>query len=148
MVSNVEHPLSYLNDMKMRTTSSVKKEIFILRINGLEPEDAATVVQAESNSTVNDVIQEALSRAGKGSDSVEEFELIEEVIMNKALLGIDEQPEQRVLSPQEQIMDVVAWWNGKLRKFICEKKGDDPSSRGWCASLIKKGHSSQPLPQP
>ncbi|GMT05809.1 hypothetical protein PENTCL1PPCAC_27983, partial [Pristionchus entomophagus] len=148
MHCNVEHPLSYLNDMTMRTTPPVKKQIFILRINGLVAEDAVTVVQAESNTTVNDIIKKALISAGKGSDNAEDYVLIEELIVSEALLSTDELPEQRFLPPHEQIMDAVACWNGKARKFICRRKGNDPSSRAWITTLIKTGNSAQSTQQP
>ncbi|GMT36977.1 hypothetical protein PFISCL1PPCAC_28274, partial [Pristionchus fissidentatus] len=147
MHCNVEHPLTYLTDATIRATSPLKKQIFVIRISGLVADDAVTIVHADSNANVNTVIKSALQNAGKSGDLAEDYVLIEELIVSDPL-NTDEMPEQRILPPMEPVMDAVACWNGKARKFVIRKKGSDPSSRAWISSIIKSGNSAQASPQP
>uniref|UniRef100_A0A914VHD0 Uncharacterized protein n=1 Tax=Plectus sambesii TaxID=2011161 RepID=A0A914VHD0_9BILA len=126
----------------------LKRQIFVLRISGLYADDTATVVQAESSSTVRSVIQSALLTCGKNVDNAEDYLLIEESL-NMPATGEDGASgdgapvtNQRILPPNEQIMDAVACWNGSTRRFVIRKKGSDPSSRAWITSIIKSGGSN------
>uniref|UniRef100_A0A158R571 Phosphoinositide phospholipase C n=1 Tax=Syphacia muris TaxID=451379 RepID=A0A158R571_9BILA len=128
-----------------------KKQIFILKITGLNPDDAPTIVRADSSSTVRNVIQSALAKSGKNGDAAEDYVLIEERVKcvgsNKSF-DTPETPDhanQRVLPSNEPIMDAVACWNGFTMGFIIKKKNVDPGSRAWISSLIKSGSSQPPL---
>ncbi|GMR61678.1 hypothetical protein PMAYCL1PPCAC_31873, partial [Pristionchus mayeri] len=148
---NVEHPLSYLNDTTVRTSPPLKKQIFVLRINGLLNDDTVITVNAQSSDTVSTIIKQALATSGtKVNDNLEDYVLIEELIVTDGVSAADEVPEQRVLPPMEPIMDAVACWNGKARKFVIKKRGQDPSSRAWMSSFIKSGgnNTMQPPTQP
>uniref|UniRef100_A0A158Q7B3 Phosphoinositide phospholipase C n=1 Tax=Elaeophora elaphi TaxID=1147741 RepID=A0A158Q7B3_9BILA len=122
------HPqILQISPMAMiRIAPIVKRQIFILRISGLYNDETSVVVHAESFSTVKDVVQMALTNAGKNADTAEEYVLVE-VNSNEILSNIDEQQhlqcEHRILPSKEPIMDFVACWNGSMRRFFIRKKG-------------------------
>ncbi|EFO89618.1 CRE-PLC-1 protein [Caenorhabditis remanei] len=119
-------------------TPILKKQIFVLRITGAFADETAITVHSESGSTVKTVMQQALLNAGKNADQVEEYLLFEESLPAPS----GEDPiEPRVLPLNVPIMDAVACWNGSMRRFVLRKKGSDPSSRAWIASIIKSGTS-------
>uniref|UniRef100_A0A8R1TU29 Phosphoinositide phospholipase C n=1 Tax=Onchocerca volvulus TaxID=6282 RepID=A0A8R1TU29_ONCVO len=146
------HPqtLNISSTRKTKTVPILKRQIFVLRISGLYNDDTPVIVHAESFSTVRNVVQMALTNAGKNADAAEEYVLIE-VSDNKILSGNDEQQHihcgHRILPSKVSIMDFVACWNGSMRHFIIRKKETaslcfttglhDPSSRAWISSIIK-----------
>uniref|UniRef100_A0AC34Q8F1 Phosphoinositide phospholipase C n=1 Tax=Panagrolaimus sp. JU765 TaxID=591449 RepID=A0AC34Q8F1_9BILA len=146
-----EMPYQWLKtdpDAQLKRLNIVKKQIFVLRIQGLANDDSSIIVYAESCSTVRDVIQKALMSAGR-SESPDEYYLFEEGIMTPSeatAMGIvgaggsDLTTTQRMLPAQEPIMDaVVCCWNGSTRRFVLRKKSSDPSGRAWITSIIKPG---------
>ncbi|CAJ0572763.1 unnamed protein product, partial [Mesorhabditis spiculigera] len=143
--SHIEHQLDYQNDTNahIKPTPILKKQIFVLRVSGLNADDTPVVVHSESGSTVRSVIQQALSKAGKSAEQAEDYVLIEEGTVDADEAG-DQRPKPtfRVLPHGEPIMDAVACWNGSQRRFLVRKKGSDPSSRAWITSIIKSGGSS------
>uniref|UniRef100_A0A915PXN4 Phosphoinositide phospholipase C n=1 Tax=Setaria digitata TaxID=48799 RepID=A0A915PXN4_9BILA len=138
------HPqiLDISSTPKKKTAPILKRQIFVLRITGLYPDDTPVIVHVESFTTVKNVIQMALASAGKNADSAEEYVLVE-VNSNGMFGNSDEQHDvqcgHRILSPKEPIMDSVACWNGSIRHFVVRKKGTDPNSKAWISSIIKSG---------
>ncbi|VDO39058.1 unnamed protein product [Onchocerca flexuosa] len=142
------HPQTFniYSTAKIKTVPILKRQIFVLRISGLYNDDTPVIVHAESFSTVRNVVQMALTNAGKNADTAEEYVLFE-VSDNKILSRNDEQQHihcgHRILPSKVPIMDFVACWNGSMRHFIIKKKGTailddlDPSSRAWISSIIK-----------
>ncbi|CAJ0927914.1 unnamed protein product, partial [Mesorhabditis belari] len=132
--SHIEHQLDYQNDQNenIKPTPILKKQIFVLRVSGLNADDTPVVVHSESGSTVKSVIQQALIKAGKSAEQAEDYVLIEESATDS-----DDPQDQRILPHAEPIMDAVACWNGAQRRFVVRKKGSDPSSRAWITSIIK-----------
>ncbi|KAL3981937.1 Phosphatidylinositol-specific phospholipase C X domain family protein [Acanthocheilonema viteae] len=126
----------------IKTVPILKRQIFVLRISGLYNDNTSVIVHAELFSTVRNVIEMALTNAGKNADTAEEYVLVE-VNSNEILSNNDEyqniQCEHRILPSKEPIMDFVACWNGSMRRFIIRKKGTDPSGRAWISSIIKGG---------
>ena len=137
-------------DAQIKRLNIVKKQIFVLRIQGLANDDSPVIVYAESCSTVRDVIQKALTTAGR-SESPDDYYLFEEGIVTPSEAtamgivgagGTDLTTTQRVLPAQEPIMDAVAFWSGSTRRFQLRKKSTDPSGRAWITSIIKPAPAS------
>ncbi|VDM23665.1 unnamed protein product [Toxocara canis] len=150
---NVEQKLSYQTfkidpAAQVKSLPMLKRQIFVLRITGLYADDTPTVVHVESASTVRNVMQMALTNAGKNADTVEEYALFEENAVGPVVTSLTEASEcteassHRIMPPNEPIMDAVACWNGSTRRFVMRKKGSDPSSRAWITSIIKSGGGS------
>uniref|UniRef100_A0A9J2P4G7 Phosphoinositide phospholipase C n=1 Tax=Ascaris lumbricoides TaxID=6252 RepID=A0A9J2P4G7_ASCLU len=114
---------------EIRTIPMLKRQIFVLRITGLCTDDTPTIVHAESASSVRNVMQLALSNAGKNADTVEEYALFEETTNDPGVSSLSETSEcaeassHRILPLNEPIMDAVACWNGSTRRFIMRKRG-------------------------
>lgn len=64
--------------------------------------------------------------AGKSGDAVDDY-ILTEVAKNGQNPRSDEQHSeygsQRILSPNELILDSVARWNGSTKRFVIRKKG-------------------------
>ncbi|VDK72952.1 unnamed protein product [Litomosoides sigmodontis] len=127
----------------IKTAPIIKRQIFVLRISGLYNDDTSVIVRAESLSTVRNVIEMALTNAGKNADAAEEYVLIEvnsgETLSDDSDEHQNVQCKHRILPSTEPIMDFVACWNGSIRRFVIRKKGTDPSGRAWISSIIKGG---------
>ncbi|VDN41052.1 unnamed protein product [Gongylonema pulchrum] len=108
------------------TVPILKRQIFVLKITGLYADDTPVIVHAESSSTVKNVIETALTNAGKNADTAEDYVLVE-VSGGNLFSGTDEQQHEqsghRILPPNEPVMDSVACWNGSMRRFVIRKKG-------------------------
>lgn len=61
---------------------------------------------------------------------------------NESSGDIETSTAQRMLPPNEPIMDAVACWNGSTRRFQLRKKSSDPSGRAWISSIIKGAGAS------
>uniref|UniRef100_A0A915CJM0 Ras-associating domain-containing protein n=1 Tax=Parascaris univalens TaxID=6257 RepID=A0A915CJM0_PARUN len=155
---NVEQKLAYQTlkidpSVEIRRIPMLKRQIFVLRIMGLCADDTPTIVHAESASTVRNVMQQALSNAGKNADTVEEYALFEENINGQGVSSLGETSEcseassHRILLLSERIMDAVARWNGSTRRFVMRRRGNDPSGRAWITSIIKSGGGASALSQ-
>uniref|UniRef100_A0A915A442 Phosphoinositide phospholipase C n=2 Tax=Parascaris univalens TaxID=6257 RepID=A0A915A442_PARUN len=132
---NVEQKLAYQTlkidpSVEIRRIPMLKRQIFVLRIMGLCADDTPTIVHAESASTVRNVMQQALSNAGKNADTVEEYALFEENINGQGVSSLGETSEcseassHRILLLSERIMDAVARWNGSTRRFVMRRRGN------------------------
>ncbi|KAI1731739.1 phosphatidylinositol-specific phospholipase c, Y domain-containing protein [Ditylenchus destructor] len=148
-------------EANVKPLSLLRRQIFVLRIIGLYMDETQFVtVHAESGSIVRNIIQNALVNAGKGSESAEDYVLLEESVLcstpspvcdsniagtSSGMEGFGlslESPSQRILPHNEPILDAVACWNGSTRRFILRKKSADPTGRSaWITSIIKSGGS-------
>ncbi|WKY15760.1 hypothetical protein Q1695_000889 [Nippostrongylus brasiliensis] len=144
---NLEHVLSYRTDLIPHALPApiLKRQIFVLKVTGTFADETSIIVHGESDSTVKAVMQQALLNSGKNADQVDEYVLIEESVLT---VPGEEPVEQRILPPNEPIMDAVACWNGSTRRFVLRKKGSDPSSRAWITSIIKSGTGTSATSSP
>uniref|UniRef100_A0A183C4W4 Phosphoinositide phospholipase C n=1 Tax=Globodera pallida TaxID=36090 RepID=A0A183C4W4_GLOPA len=159
------------SDANVKPLSILRRQIFIIRIIGLLPDDTPTIVHAESSSTVRSIIQMALANAGKAAESADDYVLFEESVQQPLRSPSSELPLQSVVPPLqnlaadfggegtsfapiaatevqrmlphcEPILDAVACWNGSTRRFHLRKRNADACGRaGLFSSIIK---SSQP----
>ncbi|KAK5974916.1 Phosphoinositide phospholipase C, partial [Trichostrongylus colubriformis] len=135
---NFEQVLSYRSNLVSQAppVPLLKRQIFVMKVTGASADETSTTVYGESGTTVKAIMQQALLNSGKNAEQVDEYILTEESAVSSS--GEDH-VEQRILSPNEPIMDAVACWNGSSRRFVLRKKGIDPSSRAWITSIIKSG---------
>lgn len=118
-------------EAQIKSLSILRRQIFVIRIQGLHNDDTPVIVHAESSSTVKNVIQLALTNAGKFSENAEDYFLFEEGIVTPSeatAMGIvgagdlEFTTTQRMLPPTSAMMDAVACWNGSTRRFQLRKK--------------------------
>lgn len=139
----------------MKPIAILRRQIFVIKIVGLYLDETPTIVHVESTTTVKDVIQNALSNAGKLNDSPEEYDLFEESVASNCSpspihdhnpgtsfsldsFSTDNIPTKRILPLNEHILDSVMCWNGVSRRFYLRKRANE-SGRGWITNIINKG---------
>ncbi|KRY51589.1 1-phosphatidylinositol 4,5-bisphosphate phosphodiesterase epsilon-1 [Trichinella britovi] len=123
-----------------------KQQIYVLQIHGVLPDNGFTVVHAQSSTTVHEVIEMALKNANRENDPPDDYVLMEELASHKRSEDekSNEQIRQRVLNPNNSILNAVANWNGAKGRFVIRKKGSDPSSRAWMTTMIKSSKEMLP----
>uniref|UniRef100_A0AC35TZW9 Phosphoinositide phospholipase C n=1 Tax=Rhabditophanes sp. KR3021 TaxID=114890 RepID=A0AC35TZW9_9BILA len=141
------------NSGNIRPIPIFKRQIFVIRVYGLLAEDVPVTIQAQTNGNAKMVIQLALTGAGKNSDNAEDYFLVEEChpLGNQGIYNPDLNdfiPEQsnyinqKIIAPNEPIMEAVSKWNGIMKKFVVRKKGSDPGGRAWITNIMKGGASN------
>ncbi|OUC40786.1 Phosphatidylinositol-specific phospholipase C, X domain protein [Trichinella nativa] len=123
-----------------------KQQIYVLQIHGVLPDNGFTVVHAQSSTTVHEVIEMALKNANRENDPPDDYVLMEELASHKRSEDekSNDQIRQRVLNPNNSILNAVANWNGAKGRFVIRKKGSDPSSRAWMTTMIKSSKEMLP----
>ncbi|XP_043274277.1 1-phosphatidylinositol 4,5-bisphosphate phosphodiesterase epsilon-1-like isoform X2 [Venturia canescens] len=120
---------------------TLKRRMFFLKVYDVIPEEAYTIFKVTQESTTQEVLLQALQKAGITGDHVDEYILVEEVSRGWEKKDREELPTQRVLDPNEHPLQAEALWKGQGR-FLLKRVGDDPSSRAWLASIRSTaGHS-------
>ncbi|XP_072761213.1 1-phosphatidylinositol 4,5-bisphosphate phosphodiesterase epsilon-1 isoform X2 [Anoplolepis gracilipes] len=120
---------------------TLKRRMFFLMVYHVIPDEPYTILKVTQESTTQEVMLQALQRAGISPDHVDEYILVEEVSRGWEKKEREELPTQRVLDPTEHPLQAQALWKGQGR-FLLKRVGDDPSSRAWLASIRSTaGHS-------
>ncbi|RZF45196.1 hypothetical protein LSTR_LSTR009967 [Laodelphax striatellus] len=112
----------------------VKRRMFFLMVYGVVPEEPYTILKITQESTTQEVLLQALQKAGQGAEKVHDYVLVEEVSRGWERRDRDVPASQRVLDPDERPLQAQAQWQGDGR-FILKRMGDDPSSRAWLSSI-------------
>lgn len=112
----------------------VKRRMFFLMVYGVVPDEASTILKITQESTTQEVILQALQKAGLGSEKINDYVLVEEVSRGWEKKDREIPATQRVLDPQECPLQSQAQWQGEGR-FLLKRLGDDPSSRAWLSSI-------------
>ncbi|XP_066603951.1 1-phosphatidylinositol 4,5-bisphosphate phosphodiesterase epsilon-1-like isoform X2 [Prorops nasuta] len=119
----------------------LKRRMFFLMVYHVIPEEPYTILKVTQDSTTQEVMLQALQRAGISAEHVDEYILVEEVSRGWEKKDREELPTQRVLDQNEHPLQAQALWKGQGR-FLLKRVGDDPSSRAWLASIRSTaGHS-------
>uniref|UniRef100_A0A8D9BY52 Phosphoinositide phospholipase C n=2 Tax=Cacopsylla melanoneura TaxID=428564 RepID=A0A8D9BY52_9HEMI len=121
-----------------KTTSKipgVKRKMFFLVVYGVLPDEQYTILKITQESTTQEVILQALQKAGTSADKVNEYFLVEEVSRGWDKKDKDLPATQRVLDQLECPLQAQAQWTGEGR-FLLKRMGDDPSSRAWLSSIM------------
>lgn len=120
---------------------TLKRRMFFLMVYHVIPDEPYTILKVTQESTTQEVMLQALQKAGISPDHVDEYILVEEVSRGWEKRDKEELPTQRVLDPTEHPLQAQALWKGQGR-FLLKRVGDDPSSRAWLASIRSTaGHS-------
>ncbi|XP_015511799.1 1-phosphatidylinositol 4,5-bisphosphate phosphodiesterase epsilon-1-like [Neodiprion virginianus] len=113
---------------------TLKRRMFFLMVYHVIPEEPYTILKVTQESTTQEVMLQALQRAGISAEHVDEYILVEEVSRGWEKREREELPTQRVLDPSEHPLQAQGLWKGQGR-FLLKRVGDDPSSRAWLASI-------------
>ncbi|XP_054003483.1 1-phosphatidylinositol 4,5-bisphosphate phosphodiesterase epsilon-1-like isoform X2 [Hylaeus anthracinus] len=142
-----KRPLSGKEPEKLTTVDpglggvTLKRRMFFLMVYHVIPDEPYTILKVTQESTTQEVMLQALQKAGISADRVDEYILVEEVSRGWEKRDREELPTQRVLDPTEHPLQAQALWKGQGR-FLLKRVGDDPSSRAWLASIRSTaGHS-------
>ncbi|XP_022235027.1 1-phosphatidylinositol 4,5-bisphosphate phosphodiesterase epsilon-1-like [Limulus polyphemus] len=79
-------------------------------------------------------LSNALTKASKSHESVNDYVLIEEVQRGWDKRQSEKSTSQRFLDPHERPLEAQAHWQGEGR-FILKKLSDDPSTRAWVTTI-------------
>lgn len=112
----------------------LKRRMFFLMVHGVVPEEPYTILKITQESTTQEVVLQALQKAGLGAERVHDYILVEEVARSWEKKDRDVPATQRVLDLQERPLQAQAQWQGEGR-FLLKRMGDDPSSRAWLSSI-------------
>lgn len=112
----------------------VKRRMFFLMVYGVVPDEPYTILKITQESSTQDVILQALQKAGLPADRVNDHILIEEVARGWEKKDHDLPATQRILDLQERPLQAQSKWKGEGR-FVLKRMGDDPSSRAWLSSI-------------
>ena len=112
----------------------LKRRMFFLMVHGVVPDEPYTILKITQESTTQEVVLQALQKAGLGAERVHDYILVEEVARSWEKKDRDVPATQRVLDPQERPLQAQAQWQGEGR-FLLKRMGDDPSSRAWLSSI-------------
>ncbi|KAJ9590133.1 hypothetical protein L9F63_016745 [Diploptera punctata] len=112
----------------------LKRRMFFLMVYGVVPDEPYTILKITQESTTQEVVLQALQKAGLGADRVHDYILVEEVARSWEKKDRDVPATQRVLDLQERPLQAQAQWQGEGR-FLLKRMGDDPSSRAWLSSI-------------
>lgn len=116
------------------TPLCVKRRMFFLMVYGVVAEEPYTILKITQESTTQDVLAQALQKAGQPSDKINDYILVEEVARGWEKKDHSLPAAQRVLDLQERPLQAQSQWKGEGR-FILKRMGDDPSSRAWLSSI-------------
>ncbi|XP_034937622.1 1-phosphatidylinositol 4,5-bisphosphate phosphodiesterase epsilon-1-like [Chelonus insularis] len=120
---------------------TLKRRMFFLAVYDVTPGEPYTILKVTQESTTQEVMLQALQKAGISAEHVDEYILVEEVSRGWEKKDREELPTQRVLDPAEHPLQAQALWKGAGR-FLLKRVGNDPSSRAWLASIRSTaGHS-------
>jgi phosphatidylinositol phospholipase C, epsilon len=103
-------------------------------VHGVIPDEPYTILKITQESSTQEVIVQALQKAGLGADKAQDYILVEEVARSWEKKDRDMPATQRVLDLHERPLQAQANWQGEGR-FILKRMGDDPSSRAWLSSI-------------
>ncbi|XP_037093122.1 1-phosphatidylinositol 4,5-bisphosphate phosphodiesterase epsilon-1-like [Pollicipes pollicipes] len=115
----------------------VRRKTFFLMVHDVTPDEPHTIVKVTQDYTTRDVIAQALAKAGRGDESVDDYVLIEAVATDWSRCA-SKTTLQRVLAADESPLRAQAAWKGE-GMLVLRKIGDDPSCRAWVSTILSSG---------
>lgn len=140
---NIKRKAKQLSDPSNRNeikdligSAPVRRRMFFLVVHGVIPEEPSTILKITQESTTSEVVAQALAKANKSNENINDYVLIEEVgrSWDKKQLLDRNSTTQRILELAERPLEAQANWKGEGR-FILKKIADDPSSRAWMTTI-------------
>lgn len=128
--------LTRLDSKEIIGSAPVRRRMFFLVVHGVVPDEPSTILKITQESTASDVIAQALAKANKSHENINDYVLIEEVNRGweKKHLVDRNASTQRILEQNERPLEAQAQWKGDGR-FILKKLADDPSTRAWMTTI-------------
>ncbi|XP_023223275.1 1-phosphatidylinositol 4,5-bisphosphate phosphodiesterase epsilon-1-like isoform X2 [Centruroides sculpturatus] len=133
---------SELKEVSGVNSVPVKRRLFFLVVHGVIPDEPNTVLKITQDSTTKEVVTQALTKANKSHENVDDYVLIEEVQRGWEKKLTEKSSTQRILDPNERPLEAQAQWQGEGR-FILKKITDDPSTRAWMTSIRTPASSKE-----
>ncbi|XP_064469144.1 uncharacterized protein LOC135383352 [Ornithodoros turicata] len=121
-------------DHPLTGTIAVKRRMFFLVVHGVVPDEPKTILKITQDSTSREVIAQALCKASKTNEQLEDYVLMEEVQKSWDKKHQEKSITQRILDPDECPLLAQSHWQGDGR-FILKKLADDPSTRAWMTTI-------------
>ncbi|CAN8024093.1 unnamed protein product [Ixodes persulcatus] len=121
-------------DNSLGSTVRTKRRMFFLVVHGVVPDEKKTILKTSQDSTSRDVIAQALHKANKAHESVDNYVLMEEVQKSWDKRQQEKSTTQRILEDDECPLMAQSRWQGDGR-FILKKVADDPSTRAWMTTI-------------
>ena len=120
----------------------LKRRMFFLMVYGVIIDEPYTILKITQESTTQEVIAQALIKANRQTQNVNDYILVEEVRRGWEKKDRELPATQRVLDMHEKPLQAQGFWRGEGR-FILKRIGDDPSSRAWLTSIrsVSERHS-------
>lgn len=112
----------------------LKRRMFFLMVYGVVTDEPYTILKITQESVTQEVIAQALVKANRQHQNVNDYILVEEVRRGWEKKDRDLPATQRVLDMYEKPLQAQGFWRGEGR-FILKRIGDDPSSRAWLTSI-------------
>ncbi|XP_064631376.1 uncharacterized protein LOC135489776 isoform X2 [Lineus longissimus] len=167
ILAKIKHDLSKSDPGPYTSGVKPKRRMFFITVFGVTQHEEYTILKVTQDTTTVEAITQALCKAGKGDEKVEDYVLVEEV--HKGWEKKDEKTAmQRLLANTEKVLQAQDKWKGSGRFLLKKKtdfttlhvapqtpstgrvrkdsktqgpkspKGHDPTSRAWMTSIISK----------
>ncbi|XP_077544076.1 uncharacterized protein LOC144156122 [Haemaphysalis longicornis] len=128
-------------DSLLASSQGLKRRMFFLVVHGVMPDEPKTILKITEDTTSREVIAQALQKANKPNDSLDDYVLMEETQKNWDRVTQEKSTTQRILDPDEcPLLSQTTGANTESR-FILKKLADDPSTRAWMTTI--KSSSNQ-----
>ncbi|KAK3593089.1 hypothetical protein CHS0354_038127 [Potamilus streckersoni] len=118
-------------------TVKLRRRIFFINVFGVTSPDEYVILKVTQDTSVYDAIAQALMKAGKPEEKVEDYVLVEDVHNSWEKKEKEGTSSQRIISMQEKVLQAQNKWKG-AGKFILRKVSSDPSSRAWVTTMLSK----------
>ncbi|KAK7110047.1 hypothetical protein V1264_013981 [Littorina saxatilis] len=115
----------------------LKRRLFFISVFGLTGPDEYVILKVTQESTVYDVIAQALLKVQRLEDKVGDYMLVEDVQSGWEKKDQEKASTQRILDITEKVLQAQNKWKGAGR-FILRKLSDDPTSRAWVTTMLKE----------
>ncbi|XP_077501808.1 uncharacterized protein LOC144112865 isoform X2 [Amblyomma americanum] len=122
-------------DNLVASSQGLKRRMFFLVVHGVMPDEPKTILKITEDTTSREVIAQALQKANKPNDSLDDYVLMEETQKNWDRITQEKSTTQRILDPDEcPLLSQTTGANTESR-FILKKLADDPSTRAWMTTI-------------
>ncbi|PVD29972.1 hypothetical protein C0Q70_09233 [Pomacea canaliculata] len=115
----------------------LKRRLFFISVFGLTGPDEYVILKVTQESTVYDVIAQALLKVQRLEDKIGDYMLVEDVQSGWEKKDQEKASTQRILDITEKVLQAQNKWKGAGR-FILRKLSDDPTSRAWVTTMLKE----------